>query len=154
GKPRRFRRLANGGTQKGWTRGASSNTRGGGAPHFGFRNVRKPTIKTERQLIAKFRCVQSAAPRTQSARTKKKPKSESMKKRKPTCHWTTCVGIMALVLSCLMLAATDAQAQAKKPNILVLWGDDVGVHNISAYNHGIMGYRTPDIDRIAKEGAL
>src|SRR5262245_55585207 len=77
-----------------------------------------------------------------------------MKKRKPTCHWTTCVGITALVLSCLMLAATDARAQAKKPNILVLWGDDVGVHNISAYNHGIMSYRTPNIDRIAKEGAL
>jgi arylsulfatase A-like enzyme len=41
-----------------------------------------------------------------------------------------------------------------KPNILVIWGDDIGVHNISAYNHGIMGYRTPNIDRIAKEGAL
>ena len=43
---------------------------------------------------------------------------------------------------------------AKKPNILVIWGDDIGVHNISAYNHGIMGYRTPNIDRIAREGAL
>ena len=41
-----------------------------------------------------------------------------------------------------------------KPNILVLWGDDIGVHNISAYNHGIMGYQTPNIDRIANEGAL
>jgi arylsulfatase A-like enzyme len=41
-----------------------------------------------------------------------------------------------------------------KPNILVIWGDDVGVHNISAYNHGIMGYQTPNIDRIAREGAL
>jgi arylsulfatase len=43
---------------------------------------------------------------------------------------------------------------AKKPNILVIWGDDIGVHNVSAYNHGIMGYRTPNIDRIAREGAL
>jgi len=34
------------------------------------------------------------------------------------------------------------------------WGDDVGVHNISAYNHGIMGYQTPHIDRIAQEGTL
>src|SRR5215475_2797400 len=41
-----------------------------------------------------------------------------------------------------------------KPNILVIWGDDIGVHNISAYSHGVMGYRTPNIDRIAKEGAL
>jgi hypothetical protein len=49
----------------------------------------------------------------------------------------------------------NASAQEKKkPNILVIWGDDVGVHNISAYNHGIMGYKTPNIDRIAREGAL
>ena len=41
-----------------------------------------------------------------------------------------------------------------RPNILVIWGDDVGVHNISAYNHGVMGYRTPNIDRIAREGAM
>jgi len=43
---------------------------------------------------------------------------------------------------------------AKKPNILIIWGDDIGWFNISAYNHGIMGYRTPNIDRIAKEGCL
>jgi arylsulfatase len=41
-----------------------------------------------------------------------------------------------------------------RPNILVIWGDDIGVHNISAYSHGIMGYQTPNIDRLAKEGAL
>ena len=41
-----------------------------------------------------------------------------------------------------------------KPNILVIWGDDIGWYNISAYNHGLMGYKTPNIDRIAKEGAL
>ena len=42
----------------------------------------------------------------------------------------------------------------KKPNILILWGDDIGYWNISAYNHGMMGYKTPNIDSIAKEGAL
>ena len=42
----------------------------------------------------------------------------------------------------------------KKPNILVIWGDDIGIHNISAYNHGIMGYKTPNIDRLAREGAM
>src|SRR5208283_1390555 len=42
----------------------------------------------------------------------------------------------------------------KKPNILIIWGDDIGWYNISAYNLGVMGYRTPNIDRIAKEGAL
>ncbi len=45
-------------------------------------------------------------------------------------------------------------AQAKKPNILVIMGDDIGWFNISAYNHGLMGYRTPNIDRLATEGAL
>jgi len=43
---------------------------------------------------------------------------------------------------------------ARKPDILILWGDDIGWFNISAYNHGIMGYRTPNIDRVAKEGAM
>src|SRR5678810_1219982 len=42
----------------------------------------------------------------------------------------------------------------KKPNILIIWGDDIGWFNVSAYNLGIMGYRTPNIDRVAKEGAL
>ncbi|NMO14631.1 arylsulfatase [Pyxidicoccus fallax] len=42
----------------------------------------------------------------------------------------------------------------RKPNILVIWGDDIGIWNVSAYNLGMMGYRTPNIDRIAREGAL
>ena len=40
-----------------------------------------------------------------------------------------------------------------RPNILILWGDDIGVSNLSCYSDGIMGYRTPNIDRIANEGA-
>jgi arylsulfatase len=58
----------------------------------------------------------------------------------------------ALALAAFSLAA-PAWAQ-EKPNILVIWGDDIGISNISAYNHGIMGYRTPNIDRLADEGAL
>ena len=46
-----------------------------------------------------------------------------------------------------------ALAQTKKPNILVIWGDDIGIFNLSAYNMGMMGYKTPNIDRVAKEGA-
>jgi arylsulfatase len=61
---------------------------------------------------------------------------------------------IGLLLIVGMVASRDAVAQTRKPNIIVIWGDDVGVHNISAYNHGIMGYRTPNIDRIAREGAL
>jgi arylsulfatase len=41
-----------------------------------------------------------------------------------------------------------------KPNILIIWGDDIGWFNVSAYNLGIMGYRTPNIDRVAREGAM
>jgi arylsulfatase len=43
-------------------------------------------------------------------------------------------------------------ARQEKPNILVIWGDDIGITNLSCYSDGLMGYRTPNIDRIAKEG--
>jgi len=43
---------------------------------------------------------------------------------------------------------------AERPNILVIWGDDIGIWNISQYSHGLMGYQTPNIDRIAREGML
>src|SRR5881227_1849463 len=51
-------------------------------------------------------------------------------------------------------APRPAAASGRKPNILILWGDDIGYWNVSAYNQGVMGYRTPNIDRIAKEGCL
>ena len=60
----------------------------------------------------------------------------------------------AIGLLVLGLVAPSAWAQADKPNILVIWGDDIGITNISAYSQGLMGYQTPNIDRIAKEGAL
>jgi len=47
-----------------------------------------------------------------------------------------------------------AAESARPPNILVIWGDDIGGFNISAYNQGVMGYKTPNIDRIARDGAL
>ena len=62
------------------------------------------------------------------------------------------LGIVALVT--VNADVAHAQAANRRPNILVIWGDDVGVHNISAYNMGIMGYKTPNIDRIAREGAI
>ena len=58
------------------------------------------------------------------------------------------------VLAGLMLVPLWAYSQDNKPNIVVVWGDDIGWYNISAYNLGVMGYQTPNIDRIAKEGAL
>ena len=44
--------------------------------------------------------------------------------------------------------------KTEKPNFLVIWGDDIGWANVSKYNHGMMGYQTPNIDRIANEGAM
>jgi arylsulfatase len=49
-------------------------------------------------------------------------------------------------------AAPAAPETGRKPNILVIWGDDIGMWNISANSHGMMGYKTPNIDRIAREG--
>jgi len=51
-----------------------------------------------------------------------------------------------------ILAGSLPALAADKPNILVFWGDDIGITNISSYSDGIMGYRTPNIDRIANEG--
>ena len=59
------------------------------------------------------------------------------------------------LLLALFLAFSVSIANAQdKPNILIIWGDDIGYWNISAYNQGMMGYQTPNLDRIAKEGAL
>ena len=65
-----------------------------------------------------------------------------------------CMLAALIVTSALLPAAPTAQSQSKKPNILILWGDDIGYWNVSAYNQGMMGYKTPNIDRIAHEGAL
>ena len=54
----------------------------------------------------------------------------------------------------LVCAVSPASAADKKPNIVVFWGDDIGQANISAYTKGVMGYRTPNIDRVANEGML
>ena len=63
--------------------------------------------------------------------------------------------IPKLLVATLLLAAWAGSASAAdKPNIVVIWGDDVGWFNISAYNNGMMGYKTPNIDRIASEGAM
>lgn len=64
-------------------------------------------------------------------------------------------GLPLLTAGVALFGVTTAlHAADKKPNIVVIWGDDVGIHNISAYNLGVMGYKTPNIDRLAKEGAL
>ncbi|NIM47833.1 MAG: sulfatase-like hydrolase/transferase, partial [Gemmatimonadales bacterium] len=62
-----------------------------------------------------------------------------------------------LCSAAILLATAPTSAwgtSPEKPNILVIWGDDVGQSNISAYTRGLMGYKTPNIDRIASEGMM
>ncbi len=61
-------------------------------------------------------------------------------------------GLNMLAMLPLFLLGLTAHASDTKPNILVVWGDDIGMWNVSAYSRGMMGYQTPNIDRIANEG--
>src|SRR4029453_17604870 len=77
-----------------------------------------------------------------------------MKRLNSIRSFTRRLGAGAVALLFALSATSYAQAQAKKPNILVIFGGDVGQTNISAYSFGVMGYKTPNIDRIAKEGMM
>jgi len=62
--------------------------------------------------------------------------------------------VFLVVLLFSVSTMAPAIAQQNKPNILVIWGDDIGWFNVSAYNRGMMAYKTPNIDKIANEGIL
>jgi len=68
--------------------------------------------------------------------------------------WILALGAIALAFTLTVGGFPEAQAQQQKPNILVIFSDDIGQSNISAYTHGLMGYKTPNIDRIAREGTM
>src|SRR5215467_12542815 len=53
-----------------------------------------------------------------------------------------------------LVSPAQAQTQPQQPNIVIIWGDDIGQSDVSAYSRGLMGFKTPNIDRIAKEGML
>ncbi len=69
-------------------------------------------------------------------------------------RWKTRAGAFVSLVLTGILGTGTALAQSDKPNILVIWGDDIGIPQISAYTRGLMGYQTPNIDRIANEGML
>ncbi len=64
------------------------------------------------------------------------------------------LAVFALIFTPTWFNGQAFAEKAQKPNILVIWGDDIGQTNVSAYSRGMMGYRTPNIDRIAKEGTI
>src|SRR5690242_9834926 len=66
----------------------------------------------------------------------------------------TAVGLIRMAEAPAQAQTTSTASGAGRPNILLIVADDIGWFNVSAFNMGIMGYRTPNIDRIAKEGAL
>src|SRR5499426_3563785 len=74
--------------------------------------------------------------------------------------WIRRLGALALAMGFFLLGVphsrlqVKAEPQAKKTNIVIIWGDDVGQSDISAYSMGLMGFKTPNIDRIAKEGII
>ena len=70
--------------------------------------------------------------------------------KNPNCHLFAMMLLAAAIVGSL---SGDAFAEQEKPNILVIFGDDIGMWNVGAYTHGMMG-RTPNIDSIAKQGAL
>lgn len=60
--------------------------------------------------------------------------------------------LITILLALSFCFAGHAFAETEKPNIVIIWGDDIGQSNISAYSMGMMGYQTPNIDRVANEG--
>ena len=75
--------------------------------------------------------------------------SENMKPRLKHIGLSLLAAMMALI--CVV---SSTQAADKKPNIVVIWGDDIGQTDVSAYSMGLMGFHTPNIDRVAKEGMI
>ena len=61
---------------------------------------------------------------------------------------------LVILIAALAVAPISGLAQQQKPNILVIFGDDIGILNVSAYGRGVVGYTTPNIDRIATQGAI
>jgi arylsulfatase len=96
---------------------------------------------------------------SKSNRDKSNGKERILDRRKVLLGGTTLAAASTLATGMpVRMVQSPAQAQpapaGQRPNILVIWGDDVGVANVSAYSFGLMGYKTPNIDRIGREGLM
>jgi arylsulfatase A-like enzyme len=63
-------------------------------------------------------------------------------------------GLLVSVFTATVACAPAGAQQQQKTNIVIVWGDDIGQSNVSAYSRGVMGYTTPNIDRLAGEGVM
>ena len=61
---------------------------------------------------------------------------------------------IVIAMTIIQFWVVESSIAQDKPNIVVIWGDDIGQTNVSAYTKGLMGYRTPNIDRVANEGMI
>jgi arylsulfatase len=80
--------------------------------------------------------------------------SQHLRKQSMSITRRVWLGLLVSSAAVMMANAPAAAQQQQRPNIVIIWGDDVGQSNISAYSHGVMGYKTPNIDRLAKEGVM
>ena len=69
-------------------------------------------------------------------------------------RYVASIAALGVALAATAQAQQQPTAGGRKTNIVVFWGDDIGQSNISAYSMGVMGYHTPNIDRVAKEGMI
>jgi arylsulfatase A-like enzyme len=82
-------------------------------------------------------------------------KEHALNRRSILLGGTTLAAASALAAGApIQVAQAQPAPSGRRPNILVIFGDDIGQSNISAYTHGLMGYKTPNIDRIAREGMM
>jgi hypothetical protein len=71
-----------------------------------------------------------------------------------TASISTLAACVAIIAPLDLAGPALAQEQTPRPNIVIIWGDDIGQSDVSAYSHGLMGFKTPNIDRVAKEGVM
>ncbi len=95
-----------------------------------------------------------AAPAASAPLPSAATRPESDRPGSPCCSEASGTGGLLALARHNAAVNANAQQAGKKPNICIIWGDDVGQSNVSAYSMGLMGYRTPNIDRVAREGMM
>jgi arylsulfatase len=92
---------------------------------------------------------------TKTPQDKSNRRDHTLSRRNVLLAGTTLAAASAVAATApLQMAQAQQTPAGRPPNILVIWGDDVGVANVSAYSFGLMGYKTPNIDRIGREGMM
>jgi Sulfatase len=105
------------------------------------------------ELVLAHQNLEETMSTTQICSAEGQPGRRNLLHTEAICVLAASVAIIA-PLSLVSPAHAQAEAGGSRPNIVIIWGDDIGQSNISAYSRGLMGYKTPNIDRLAKEGVM